>query len=346
MLKVLLVDDEPLELLNMKKILNDYGELDVILAENGYDAIACMKKENVEMIYLDINMPGLNGLETLEIIRKDWPRTVVSIVSAYSDFKYAQKAIELGASSYILKPFHSDEFFEAFMKLKGQWVEKQSIIENMIYGEGVVANSEALKYFQFLPEVIVVIKSSKMDWKRNFINHFKGIDGFLAPEPIGGMAIFVTSKENIGLIKEKLLQVNIEANEELRYGVATSSSIKNSFVNAMRELRDQDESVVGKSMQFIQDNYFKALTLADVAQAVHVSSSHLNRLIKKGTSKTFTEILLHVRVNKAKDLLNQNYNIEVVSDMVGFNSSAYFAVSFKKLTGVSPSQYRREIGWK
>ena len=351
-MKILLVDDEPLELMNLKKMLHDYGEDDVIMVENGYDAIDQLKKQKIEIIYLDIKMPGLSGLETLEIIRRDWPETVVSIVSAYGDFLYAQKAIELGASFYMLKPFSKDEFIDTFKKLRSQWNEKQSkdmvlkqsILENMIYGEKQGTDAETLLQFDFIPEVVVTIKGKKQDWKQSFFNHFQGIVGFLAPEPFGDVAVFVTTKENVEITKEKLVQVNIEIGEELVYGIGVSNNLKNSFVNATKQLNEQDESIVHKSMQYIQDNYFKALTIADVAQAVHVSSSHLNRLLKKETSKTFTELLLNVRVNKAKDLLNQNFNIEVVSDMCGFNSSAYFAVSFKKFTGVSPSQYRKEIG--
>jgi two-component system response regulator YesN len=273
-------------------------------------------------------------------------------VSAYSEFIYAQKAIELGASFYMLKPFSKTEFMDTFTKLRMRCNEnqskglllKQSILENMIYGEKQVTDTETITQFEFIPEVVVAMKGKGQEWKQSFFVQFQGIKGFLAPEPIGDVSVYVTSKKNLEILKRKLVQVNIEVGEELVYGIGISNNIKNSFINATKQLNEQDESIVNKSMQYIQENYFKALTIADVALAVHVSSSHLNRLLKKETSKTFTELLLNVRVNKAKELLNQNFNIEVVSDMIGFNSSAYFAVSFKKFTGVSPSQYRKEIG--
>ncbi|MFE8701574.1 response regulator [Cytobacillus sp. FJAT-54145] len=351
-MKILVADDEPLELLNVKKLLNDIREYDISLVENGLDAIEHLKKESVDLIFMDVKMPGLSGLETLELIRREWPETLVSIISAYSDFNYAKKAIELGASHYLLKPFSKNEFTDTFMKLQSQWNEKksinillkQSMLENMIFSEGSISNSEILKYFGFIPEVVVSIKCNLPDWKKSFIRRFHTIQGFLAPEPIGNNTIYVTSGNHLDSIKNALLQLNIEMKEQLSYGIGTSNNFKNSFANAIKDLQSKDESVVNKCMQYIQDNYFKPLSLADVAHAVHVSSSHLNRLLKKETAKTFTEILLNVRINKAKDLLKQDYNIEVVSDMVGFNSSAYFAVSFKKFTGISPSQYKREVG--
>ncbi|MBY0121133.1 response regulator [Bacillus sp. S/N-304-OC-R1] len=351
-MKILLVDDEPLELLNLKKILNDFGERDVILVENGLDAIDTLKNEQIDMIFLDIKMPGLSGLETLEIIRKDWPDKVVAIVSAYSDFQYAQKAIELGASSYLLKPFRKQDFIETFMKLRTLWDEKrsrnmlfkQSLLENLIYGEGHLPNSEVLRYFTFIPKVVVTIKCELANWKENFVNYFSQIEGYLTPEPIGDVFLYITSKQNLEITMEKILQLEIELGDSFVYGYGVSNQLKNSYQDALKYMDTKDESIVNRSMQFIQTNYYKALTLTDVAQAVHVSVSHLNRLLKKEKGKTFTEILLNVRINKAKELLKQNYNVEVVSDMVGFNSPAYFAVSFKKFTGISPSQYKRGIG--
>lgn len=351
-MKILLVDDEPLELLNLRKILNDFGELDVILVENGLDAIDTLRSEKIDMIFLDIKMPGLSGLETLEIIRKDWPDTVVSIISAYSDFQYAQKAIELGASYYLLKPFRKNDFLEIFMKLRNLWAEKrsmkmlfkQSLLENLIFGEGHLPNSEILRYFTFIPKVVFVIKCDHPVWRKKFDSYFAPLEGYLTPEPIGDLYLYITSRQNLDTAMGKILQLEIELGDSFVYGVGSSNHLRSSYQDALQNMDTRDESIVSRSMQYIQTSYYKALTLSDVAQAVHVSASHLNRLLKKEKGKTFTEILLNVRINKAKELLKQNYNVEVVSDMVGFNSPAYFAVSFKKFTGISPSQYKREIG--
>lgn len=221
---------------------------------------------------------------------------------------------------------------------------KQSLLENSIFGEGHLPNSEILRYFSFIPKVVVTIKCEDLTWIEKFETYFSQLEGYLTPEPIGDVFLYITGRQNLDITMEKILQLEIEMGDSFIYGVGVSNHIKNSYQDALKDMDMRDESIVNRSMQYIQTSYYKALTLSDVAQAVHVSVSHLNRLLKKEKGKTFTEILLNVRVNKAKELLKQNYNIEVVSDMVGFNSPAYFAVSFKKFTGVSPSQYKREIG--
>ncbi|WP_042354169.1 response regulator [Bacillus rubiinfantis] len=351
-MNILLVDDEPLELLNLEKMLRDNGENEIIAVENGLAALEALRREKIDLAFLDIKMPGLSGLETLEIIRRDWPDLVVAMSSAYSDFHYAQKAMELGASHYLLKPFHTSEFIYTFTKLKNQWNEKQSlrtlfkqsILENLLFGAGHIAKEEIVRQFGFHPKVVVAMNYDDPSWRADFARYFEETAGYLSTEPFDGAEVYVTSEENLTITREKLLKFEIEEELSFTYGIGCSDDLMQSFRDAIRDMKNRDESSVTRGIQYIQENYYKDLTLKDVALAVHVSSSHLNRLFKKEIAKTFTEILLSVRINKAKELLKQKYKVEVVSDMVGFNSSAYFAVSFKKMTGLSPSQYRKEVG--
>ena len=69
-------------------------------------------KENIDIIFMDINMPGLNGLETVSVITKLKPNTVVIILSAFDRFQYAQEAMNLGAYKYITKPVNRNIVIE------------------------------------------------------------------------------------------------------------------------------------------------------------------------------------------------------------------------------------------
>jgi two-component system response regulator YesN len=352
-MKVLLVDDEPLELMSLHKILsNQENHIQIKTAENGFEAIEILKAEQIDLVFLDIRMPRLNGLEVLKIIREDYADIEVAIVSAFGEFEYAQEALELGAAFYLLKPFSSSDLIHTFEKLKKRWNENRrvtkllthSIIEKYVYSDvNILSIDELKRQFRFYPEALVAIKCKNVKW----IDMFQATEmtGFLSPETIEGVSVFITEKRFLDKVYEKLLEISFElSNEPFLYGVGVSRNIKSAYLMAVKKLNESDQSIVNQCTRYIQENYIKPLTLKEVAHAVHVSSSHLNRLLKKEVGKTFTEILLTVRINKAKGLLEQGYNIEFVSDKVGFNSSAYFAVSFKKFTGISPSQYRRETG--
>lgn len=96
-------------------------------------------------------------------------------------------------------------------------------------------------------------------------------------------------------------------------------------------------------LPYIQKNYVNPdLSLQDLAEHFHTSSSYLSRLIKKNTGVSFLEILLQLRMEQAKKLLQEekSHMIYEVATLVGYSSQHYFCRSFKEYTGVSPSDYR------
>lgn len=107
--KVLVVDDEK----SMRKNISDLlGSLryNIIEAENGIEALRVFEEENPQLVILDINLPGKNGLEVLEDMKKIYPDTPVIVFTAFGTSERAMKAIRLGAFDYLDKPFELDEF--------------------------------------------------------------------------------------------------------------------------------------------------------------------------------------------------------------------------------------------
>lgn len=85
--------------------------------ENGLRALEYVRGNPVDVILTDIRMPVMNGLEMLERMRLENMDAYVVILSAYRDFDYAQKAIELGVSNYIVKSTKYDELVEVFRRI-------------------------------------------------------------------------------------------------------------------------------------------------------------------------------------------------------------------------------------
>ncbi|GAB4401569.1 MAG: response regulator [Anaerolineales bacterium] len=82
-------------------------------AANGIDALALLREQPFGVVMSDINMPKLNGLELLQIIREAYPDVVVIMVTAYGDLDHAIAAMRLGASDYVVKPFDLDQLMNA-----------------------------------------------------------------------------------------------------------------------------------------------------------------------------------------------------------------------------------------
>lgn len=114
MFNILLTDDEQIVIDSLSFIINKNfaDEARVFTALSGTEAIEIVMKENIDIMFMDINMPGLSGLETVSVISKLKPNIVFVILSAFDRFQYAQEAINLGAYKYITKPVNRNVVIE------------------------------------------------------------------------------------------------------------------------------------------------------------------------------------------------------------------------------------------
>ncbi|MBN1831559.1 MAG: response regulator [Deltaproteobacteria bacterium] len=107
--KILLVDDEIPFVKTLTKRLSR-RELNIITAFSGQEALAQLKKDpDIEIIVLDIKMPGMNGLRTLEEIKRDYPLVEVIILTGHSTVDSAIRGMRLGAFDYLVKPCDIDQ---------------------------------------------------------------------------------------------------------------------------------------------------------------------------------------------------------------------------------------------
>ena len=106
MYNILLTDDEQIVIDTLTLILNRnfQDEVKIFTALSGAKALETVRSEKIDIIFMDIHMPGINGLETISLVKQLNPNVVIVILSAYDQFQYAQEAINLGAYKYLTKP--------------------------------------------------------------------------------------------------------------------------------------------------------------------------------------------------------------------------------------------------
>lgn len=104
---VLIVDDDDMMLQMAEYILNKDADVRILKASSGMQCIGTLQQEIVDLVLLDIQMPGMDGLRTMELIRKreDWKDIPVIFLTATSDKGTVIKASQLGVAGYIKKPF-------------------------------------------------------------------------------------------------------------------------------------------------------------------------------------------------------------------------------------------------
>lgn len=131
MFKVMIIDDEPIIVEGIKKIVpwEKYGCRIIATANDGVEGSRLIRELNPDILFSDISMPGLDGLTMVAGLRSEFPNIKISILTGYRDFDYAQKAISLGVSRYLLKPSNLAEIEEAVLvmteALKGTFRDGQ-----------------------------------------------------------------------------------------------------------------------------------------------------------------------------------------------------------------------------
>lgn len=102
----MVVDDDAMNL-RMAEFALKKNSYEVVIANSGMECLEKLKKNNIDLVFLDIEMPQMNGIETFEHIRADGSFAELPIVflTASGDGDNVQKARELGAAGYLMKPF-------------------------------------------------------------------------------------------------------------------------------------------------------------------------------------------------------------------------------------------------
>jgi two-component system response regulator YesN len=126
MFRVVIADDEEIIRNGLKNLLESYDlNLSVVgTAQDGEEALNLIHMYQPEIILMDINMPFINGLEVIEKIKELDSNSKIIIISGYDQFEYAQKALELGVFSYLLKPIQYRDFKSIIIKAMDSYCER------------------------------------------------------------------------------------------------------------------------------------------------------------------------------------------------------------------------------
>lgn len=213
--------------------------------------------------------------------------------------------------------------------------EKLSHIEKRLLNSAEILNAEKTKTFAFelfdyfengyispsdikntVSDFIYKLAFSSADFKNFFVKNFKSID--------------ICARE---IIKTEPLP-------------ALKIKFKNTVLNAIRSIvtikQTGNKKVVEKAKKYINENFRENVTLKDVADFVSMNSSYFSELFKSETGTNFIDFLTEIRINTAKDLLeNSEIKVKEIGYLIGYENNAYFNRVFKKRVGVTPSEYRR-----
>lgn len=166
---------------------------------------------------------------------------------------------------------------------------------------------------------------------------------------ISGYADFEYAKKAISFSCKGYLLKPIDEAELISVLQKVKSSIKrNSLLLDVEEIHGDpflsSDQLTGDMIRFIQQNFDSTLSLRTLSDKFQMSESHISNLIKKNSGKSFIEHLTNFRIQKAKELLRDtNQSVDAIASEVGYFDYAYFSKVYKKITGVTPAQYRKSL---
>ncbi len=154
-MKLIIVDDEPKIRKGLTKLLDAQEGFQVTgVFEDVHSALKALYELEADVIITDIKMPEVSGLELIRQIRERNLNIRIIILSGYSNFSYAQKAIELGVTRYLLKPTDSRELLSVLRELEQELFpethEKEERQDRPAEGENEVGNLLVLKAIQYI----------------------------------------------------------------------------------------------------------------------------------------------------------------------------------------------------
>lgn len=488
-LNILLVDDEPVFRMYLKQ-MNVWSSKEFVIvgeAENGDEALKYLEKQEIDIVIMDVSMPGKNGVVLSDLMARQYPDIAIIAVSSYDDYDYVRELLKNGAYDYILKSRISEELLQFVLKniqkriqgrsswetrqelrrQAGEWLwgdsiypftsdnsrmaatiisvrkpENEILLKEQVILEGIgkiaesvskgnmdvlacvrepthvvllsrfydtVSESEIRRQLDcnrvMLLDSVLCIYNLKIEAfqcplffndlsLRSFLLHKLEEAGEPVKEEIGltlslgrqkqllavveemnpekaerlvreiyedilpdqdGRCLMVT-KELLELIQRISNEYHIELDflprefmlfqyAKVKRRETLVSNIAGLYHNVLREIREvlradsRYSEVVNRAIEYQRDYFHQPISLKETADHVGVSPSYLSRIFHEETELTVTDYLRNVRMEKAKQLLEEGVPLKHIVSRCGFCNYGYFLRIFKEYTGKTPKEY-------
>ena len=133
--------------------------------------------------------------------------------------------------------------------------------------------------------------------------------------------------------------MNTQDYESMKNWFVTKIEMATQNINSKHD--ECSNNIVDIAKEYIKSNYNKALNLDDVSFYVNISPYYFSKIFKEGTGENFIEYLTNIRIDKAKELLNNtDYSMKEICALIGYSDPNYFSRSFKKNVGVTPTEFK------
>ncbi|MFD2612289.1 response regulator transcription factor [Paenibacillus gansuensis] len=343
MYRVLIVDDEPIIRQSLAMLVGERHDLvaDIRTAENGLEAMETMEKDTPDFVFTDIRMPKMDGIELCRQVSQLGMDLQIVVVSGYGDFEYARQCMSYGVKEYLLKPVSRDKVHHILEKLASV-MQKQNLYSCLSITR--------------LEDLADQIEEAIWSLRKDVLAEL--LDGWHAEL----CRCEVKPKQKMELLRELycLLVKRLNGRDvylfEAKAGCLEGEGIADAY-DTFREALDEVcvklqakrkgyvKDPVEESKLYIESHLAKESSLEEVAEMLGLNPSYFSQLFKQSTGETFVQYRIRRRMEKAKKLLQlPHYRITDITYEVGYADHPHFTKTFKKYTGLSPTEFRHSLG--
>ena len=351
MYRLVVIDDEYIVVEGIKAMIaRKKLEYEVVgCAYDGIHGLEVIRETKPDLVITDIRIPGMDGLSMIEAAKEFCEDTVFVVISGYTEFEYARRALRLGVKGYIDKPISIDKLNdvlnavekECFQTKEEQYLlamsrqltkELNAITENSIKSLVEKDAGAFSGYANKALEKLNLLYPQLLDLKREVYKYLSVL-----------CDILLESKK--GIDRENLISFHEMESRKSKDDVFQYAK---SIILDLEKYLEADKIKSGHGtilelLTYIEAHYNEDIGLNELADMVKMNTAYLSVLFKSEVGMSYVKFLTSLRIDKAKNLLKKGYKVYKVSEMVGYNNYRYFTDIFKKYTGETPKNYQNHV---
>lgn len=266
-------------------------------------------------------------------------------------------SLTISVSSTFKKPFRIKKYFDEVLKLSKMkvFLGNDTIILNNTFVKNLNLDTDTLT--KRINAINIAIEQNNVESLKLELTHLydKDIRGFMQLNYLNYinsslLDLVMRTCNRYSITYEEIFSISYipieilstkETVEEMR-GWFFEIFTKIININCNNSFKNKYSKKVSDSIEYINRNLFnQSLNLADIAENINVHKVYLCRIFKEETGENVTKYILKARIEKSKEIIiSTNYKLYEISDKLGFNSPQQFSILFKKVTGITPNQFR------
>lgn len=351
MIRIVVIDDEYMVVEGLKALIARRQPLYQVVgwAYDGNEGLSVIRDTQPDIVITDIRIPGMDGLSLIETAREFCPDTAFVVISGYTEFEYARRALSLGVKGYIDKPVSREKLSEVLRRIEAEQkileddrtelLRRQKKLEELdsLQEKSIrcLTRQEASEFVESSGEVLSRLRSmydGTSDLRRETYKYLCVTGDILLEEQPK------VNREELVSFKDMEKQETPDA--ILSYAQKILQKISR-YLSANQT--GSGHRAVLEVLDYIERHYQEDIGLNELASHTGMSTAYLSVLFKAEVGESFIKYLTELRVKKAKGLLKEGYKVKDVSDMVGYSNYRYFCDIFKKQTGQTPHEYKENI---